>query len=58
MNVNLFWTSPALAEWRRIDELLAPVGRLFLFYGYGSRRPHRQPGHRRTTDGSTAEARL
>jgi cyclopropane fatty-acyl-phospholipid synthase-like methyltransferase len=39
MNVNLFWTGPATAEWRRIDELLASQGRLFLFYGYGPGDP-------------------
>jgi SAM-dependent methyltransferase len=41
MNVNVFWTGPAVDEWRRIGELLAPTGRLFLFYGYGPGDPTR-----------------
>jgi hypothetical protein len=39
MNVDLFWTGPATAEWHPIDELLAPGGGLFLFYGYGPGDP-------------------
>ena len=52
MNVNLFWTRPASAEWRRIDQLLASQGRLFLFYGYGPGDPTSTKG----IDGPLAEA--
>ena len=39
MNVNLFWTGPATAEWQRVSELLPPGGLLDLFYGYGPDDP-------------------
>ncbi|PZF80088.1 class I SAM-dependent methyltransferase [Jiangella anatolica] len=34
-NVNVFWTHPAKANVDALAALLAPGGRLLLFYGYG-----------------------
>ncbi|MGY0503058.1 SAM-dependent methyltransferase [Nocardia sp. FBN12] len=36
VNVNLFWTGPATAAWSTIRECLAPDGRIWLCYGYGT----------------------
>ncbi|GGN84859.1 class I SAM-dependent methyltransferase [Nocardia rhizosphaerihabitans] len=36
VNVNLFWTGPAVAAWAMVRECLAPGGRFWLCYGYGS----------------------
>lgn len=36
VNVNLFWTGPATAAWSTIRECLAPGGRIWLCYGYGT----------------------
>ncbi|MFC9473978.1 class I SAM-dependent methyltransferase [Nocardia sp. NPDC056952] len=36
VNVNLFWTGPATAAWSTIRECLAPSGRIWLCYGYGT----------------------
>ncbi|MFC9661165.1 SAM-dependent methyltransferase [Nocardia sp. NPDC127606] len=38
VNVNLFWTGPATAAWSTIRACLAPTGRIWLCYGYGT--PH------------------
>jgi SAM-dependent methyltransferase len=35
MNVNLFWVRSPAKELDLIKRLLAPCGRLYLFYGYG-----------------------
>ncbi|WP_446224254.1 class I SAM-dependent methyltransferase [Nocardia sp. IBHARD005] len=36
VNVNLFWTAPATAAWSTMRESLAPTGRIWLCYGYGT----------------------
>ncbi|WP_280344773.1 class I SAM-dependent methyltransferase [Nocardia neocaledoniensis] len=35
VNVNLFWTGPAVGAWALVRECLAPGGRFWLCYGYG-----------------------
>ncbi|MDO3650243.1 class I SAM-dependent methyltransferase [Nocardia mangyaensis] len=35
VNVNVFWTKPAHAEWNLIRDCLSPTGRVWLCYGYG-----------------------
>lgn len=35
MNVNLFWTGPAIGEWSVLERVLAPDATLVLAYGYG-----------------------
>ncbi|MFD3704155.1 SAM-dependent methyltransferase [Nocardia sp. NPDC058658] len=39
VNVNLFWTGPATAAWSTVRECLAPTGRFWLCYGYGTPGP-------------------
>ncbi|MEV0335957.1 class I SAM-dependent methyltransferase [Nocardia sp. NPDC050717] len=36
VNVNLFWTGPAVRAWALVRECLSPGGRFWLCYGYGS----------------------
>ncbi|MFF2088658.1 class I SAM-dependent methyltransferase [Nocardia sp. NPDC058176] len=36
VNVNVFWTKPAHAEWNLIRDCLSPTGRVWLGYGYGA----------------------
>ncbi|MEV0075960.1 class I SAM-dependent methyltransferase [Nocardia neocaledoniensis] len=36
VNVNLFWTGPAVRAWALVRECLSPAGRFWLCYGYGS----------------------
>ncbi|MFD4439836.1 SAM-dependent methyltransferase [Nocardia sp. NPDC058519] len=36
VNVNLFWTGPATAAWSTMRRCLAPTGRIWLCYGYGT----------------------
>ncbi|MGW5439698.1 SAM-dependent methyltransferase [Nocardia asteroides] len=35
VNVNLFWTGPAVGAWAMVRECLSPGGRFWLCYGYG-----------------------
>ncbi|MFD3507385.1 class I SAM-dependent methyltransferase [Nocardia sp. NPDC058666] len=39
VNVNLFWTGPATTAWSTVRECLAPTGRFWLCYGYGTPGP-------------------
>ena len=50
-NVNVFWTHPAKANVDALAALLAPGGRLHLFYGYG---PGDGAGSGRNTGGLVA----
>ncbi|MBC7303495.1 MAG: class I SAM-dependent methyltransferase [Nocardia sp.] len=36
VNVNMFWTGPATTSWTTMRECLAPSGRIWLCYGYGT----------------------
>jgi cyclopropane fatty-acyl-phospholipid synthase-like methyltransferase len=44
MNVNLFWVRSPTKELDLIERLLGPDGALYLFYGYGGRRPQGKVG--------------
>lgn len=39
MNVNLFWTGPAAAEWQVLEQVVRPGGVVVLCYGYGPGDP-------------------